>query len=42
MAIKLKKDVEAHLLGSLQRYHRENNDENMGELQAKLMLELLS
>ncbi|MES2935743.1 MAG: DUF2164 domain-containing protein [Pseudomonadota bacterium] len=41
MTIKLQKEVEARLLGSLQRYHRENCGDSMGDLQAKLMLDFI-
>jgi uncharacterized protein (DUF2164 family) len=39
MAIKLSKEVEERLLGSIQRYAKENLDEEMGTLKARLLLD---
>jgi uncharacterized protein (DUF2164 family) len=39
MAIKLDKDVEQRLLGSIQRYCAENLDEEVGDLKARLFLD---
>ncbi|MFC3377215.1 DUF2164 domain-containing protein [Rugamonas sp. CCM 8940] len=39
MSIKLKKEVEQRLLGSIQRYCAANLDEEVGELKAKLLLD---
>ncbi len=39
MAIKLSKEVENRLVGSIRRYCAENMDEEMGELKAKLFLD---
>lgn len=39
MTIKLNKDVEQRLLGSIQRYCAENMDEEVGELKARLLLD---
>ena len=39
MAIKLNKEVEQRLLGSIQRYCAENMDEEVGELKARLLLD---
>lgn len=39
MAIKLNKDVEQRLLGSIQRYCADNLDEEVGELKARLFLD---
>lgn len=38
MEIKLAKDVEQKLVGSIQRYMRENFDEEIGELKASMFL----
>ncbi len=39
MAIKLKKDVEVRLIGSIRRYFNENMEEEMGDLKARLLLD---
>lgn len=39
MSIKLNKEVEQRLLGSIQRYCAANLDEEVGELKAKLLLD---
>jgi uncharacterized protein (DUF2164 family) len=39
MGIKLSKEVEERLLGSIQRYAKENLDEEMGTLKARLLLD---
>jgi len=39
MSIKLEKEVEERLIGSIQRYASENLDESMGELKARLLLD---
>jgi uncharacterized protein (DUF2164 family) len=39
MTIKLKKEVEERLIGSIQRYVAENMDEKVGELKARLFLD---
>jgi uncharacterized protein (DUF2164 family) len=39
MSIKLSKEVEERLLGSIQRYAKENLDEEMGTLKARLLLD---
>ncbi len=39
MAIKLNKDVEQRLLGSIQRYCAEHLDEEVGDLKARLFLD---
>ncbi|MES2257466.1 MAG: DUF2164 domain-containing protein [Pseudomonadota bacterium] len=39
MAIKLNKEVEERLLGSLQRYCAQNFDEEIGSLKARLLLD---
>lgn len=39
MTIKLKKEVEARLIGSIQRYVAENMDEEIGELKARMFLD---
>jgi uncharacterized protein (DUF2164 family) len=39
MGIKLNKEVEERLLGSIQRYAKENLDEEMGTLKARLLLD---
>lgn len=39
MAIKLNKDVEQRLLGSIQRYCEEHLDEEVGDLKARLFLD---
>lgn len=41
MAIKLKKEVEKHLLDSLQRYCAQNFDEDIGSLKARLLLDFV-
>jgi uncharacterized protein (DUF2164 family) len=39
MGIKLSKEVEERLLGSIQRYAKENLDEEMGTLKVRLLLD---
>jgi uncharacterized protein (DUF2164 family) len=39
MSIKLQKEVEDRLIGSIQRYVSENLDESIGELKARLFLD---
>ena len=39
MAIKLDKDVEQRLIGSIRRYSAEHLDEEMGDLKARLLLD---
>ncbi|SFU52913.1 DUF2164 domain-containing protein [Pseudoduganella namucuonensis] len=39
MAIKLSKEVEERLVGSIQRYCSKNLDEEVGELKARLFLD---
>lgn len=39
MAIKLDKDVEQRLIGSIQRYCAEHLDEEVGDLKARLLLD---
>jgi uncharacterized protein (DUF2164 family) len=39
MAIKLNKEVEERLIGSLQRYCSTHLDEDLGDLKAKLLLD---
>lgn len=39
MGIKLNKEVEERLLGSIQRYAKEKLDEEMGTLKARLLLD---
>ncbi|CAN5409475.1 hypothetical protein BH11PSE11_BH11PSE11_00130 [soil metagenome] len=39
MTIKLKKEVEARLIGSIQRYVAENMEEEIGELKARMLLD---
>ncbi|GGC94276.1 DUF2164 domain-containing protein [Undibacterium terreum] len=39
MSIKLEKEVEERLIGSIQRYVSENLDESIGELKARLFLD---
>ncbi|MFC0166782.1 DUF2164 domain-containing protein [Pseudoduganella danionis] len=39
MAIKLDKDAEQRLIGSIQRYCAEHLDEEVGELKARLLLD---
>ncbi len=39
MSIKLSKEVEDRLIGSIQRYVSENMDESIGELKARLFLD---
>lgn len=39
MTIKLKREVEERLVGSIRRYFAENLEEDMGDLKAKLLLD---
>ena len=39
MALKLPKEVEDHLIGSIRRYFDENMDESIGDLKAQLLLD---
>ncbi len=41
MAIKLKAEVEEQLIGSLRRYWKQEEDEDLGELRARLFLKFI-
>lgn len=41
MAIKLKSEVEEQLIGSLRRYWKQEEDEDLGELRARLFLKFI-
>ncbi len=41
MEIKLRKEVEDQLVGSLRRYWKQEEDEDLGELRAKLFLKFI-
>lgn len=41
MAIKLKTEVEEQLIGSLRRYWKQEEDEDLGELRARMFLRFI-
>ncbi len=41
MAIKLKAEIEEQLIGSLRRYWKQEEDEDLGELRARLFLKFI-